>query len=188
MGQTSVGHLHGRLDVLQTSFVAPPSRIQDGGAVNDVNQDLGRVFRSLLRGRCKMATLPLPAAILDDLICGTGNEVIQDGRRKRKGRHFAPPPQWGSKNSPYSTSMAANDLAIYHWRHYGNLDCCQCFVDIDITKVFTCVWSLSDCMYQCFVNAFTCRCRRIEHEQRNEFNRNFLGQMYYIKRVHAINK
>ena len=104
MGQTSVGRLHGRLDVLQTLLVAPPSWIQDGGAGNDINQDLGRVFRSLLRGRCKMATLPLPAAILDDLICGTGNEVIQDGRRKRKGRHFAPPPQWGSKNSPYTTA------------------------------------------------------------------------------------
>ena len=76
------GCLHGRLDVLQTLLVAPPSWIQDGGAGNDVNQDLGYFFRSLLRGRCKMATLPLPAAILDDLICGTGNEVIQDGGRK----------------------------------------------------------------------------------------------------------
>ena len=34
---------------------------------------------------------------------GSGNEVIQDGGRKRKGRHFPPPPQWGSKNSPYTT-------------------------------------------------------------------------------------
>ena len=33
----------------------------------------------------------------------SGNEVIQDGDRKRKGRHLAPPPQWGSKNSPYTT-------------------------------------------------------------------------------------
>ena len=49
-----------------------------------------------------MAALPLPAAILDDLICGT-NEVIQDGDRKRKGRHFPPPPQWGSKKPPYTT-------------------------------------------------------------------------------------
>ena len=118
MGQTSVGRLHGRLDVLQTLLVAPPSWIQDGGAGNDINQDLGRVFRSLLRGRCKMATLPLPAAILDDLICGTGNEVIQDGRRKRKGRHFAPPPQWGSKNSPYTTSVSAGarPLGLYYFR------------------------------------------------------------------------
>ena len=29
-----------------------------------------------------------------------GNEVIQDGGRKRKGRHLAPPPQWGSKRPP----------------------------------------------------------------------------------------
>ena len=35
---------------------------------------------------------------------GTGNEVIQDGDRKRKGRHLAPPPQWGSKKPPYTTS------------------------------------------------------------------------------------
>ena len=46
MGQTSVERLHGRLDVLQTSF--PPSWIQDGGAGNDVIQDLGRFFRPLL--------------------------------------------------------------------------------------------------------------------------------------------
>ena len=43
------------------------------GIVIDVNQDLGRTFRSLLRRRRKMAALPLPAAILDDLIPGTGN-------------------------------------------------------------------------------------------------------------------
>ena len=55
-----------------------------------------------------MAALPLPVAILDDLICGTGNEVIQDGGRKRKGRHLAPPPQWGSKNAPYTTHGVLN--------------------------------------------------------------------------------
>ena len=64
-------------------------------------QDPGRVFRPPLWWWWKMAALPLPAAILDDLI--PGNEVIQDGGRKRKGRHFPPPPQWGSKNSPYTT-------------------------------------------------------------------------------------
>ena len=53
MGQTSVGRLHGRLDVLQTLLVAPPSWIQDGGAGYDVNQDLGYFFRSLLRGGAK---------------------------------------------------------------------------------------------------------------------------------------
>ena len=42
-----------------------------------------------------MAALPLPVAILDDLIAGTGNEVIQDGDRKRKGRHFPPPSTMG---------------------------------------------------------------------------------------------
>ena len=49
MGQMSVGRLHGRLDVLQTLLVAPPSWIKDGGAGNDVNQDLGRPFRPLSR-------------------------------------------------------------------------------------------------------------------------------------------
>ena len=98
------GCLHGRLDVLQTLLVAPPSWIQDGGAGNDVNQDLGYFFRSLLWWWWKMATLPLPVAILDDLISGSANEVIQDGGRKRKGRHFPPPPQWGSKKVPYTTN------------------------------------------------------------------------------------
>ena len=103
MGQTSVERLHGRLDVLHTSFPPSPSWIQDGCGGNDVNQDLGYFFRSLLRRWRKMATLPLPVAILDDLISGSANEVIQDGGRKRKGRHFAPPPQWGSKKVPYTT-------------------------------------------------------------------------------------
>ena len=70
---------------------------------NDVNQDLGRTFRPPLWRWRKMAALPHSAAILDDLICGTGNEVIQDGGRMREGRHFPPPPQWGSKSSPYTT-------------------------------------------------------------------------------------
>ena len=124
------GCLHGRLDVLQTLLVAPPSWIQDGGAGNDVNQDLGYFFRSLLRGRCKMATLPLPAAILDDLICGTGNEVIQDGGRKRKGRHFAPPPQWGSKKVPYTTPRDARICELrpmeqhFCWLRYLHCVCC----------------------------------------------------------------
>ena len=71
MGQTSVERLHGRLDDLQTLLVAPPSWIQDGGAGNDINQDLGYFFRPLLRRRRKMAALPLPIAILDDLISGS---------------------------------------------------------------------------------------------------------------------
>ena len=47
---------------------------------------------------------------------GSGNEVIQDGGRKRKGRHFPPPPQWGSKNSPYTThGIPKKDIDLY-WR------------------------------------------------------------------------
>ena len=57
-----------------------------------------------------MAALPLPVAILDDLISGSANEVIQDGGRKRKGRHFPPPPQWGSKKPPYTTSKHSAHL------------------------------------------------------------------------------
>ena len=35
-------------------------------------------------------------------------KVIQDGGRKRKGRHFPPPPQWGSKNSPFTTYLPSH--------------------------------------------------------------------------------
>ena len=45
---------------------------------------------------------------------GTGNEVIQDGDRKRKGRHLAPPPQWGSKNSPYTTNVMYHCIEFCH--------------------------------------------------------------------------
>ena len=55
-----------------------------------------------------MAALPLPAAILDDLILGSANEVIQDGRRKRKGRHLAP-------HSSIGVEKAAPGLG---WRHF----------------------------------------------------------------------
>ena len=116
VSQTSMGRFltrtnpfwgfHGSPNVLQTLLVAPPSWFQDGDAGNDVIQDLGRNFRSPLWWWWKMAALPLPAAILDDLICGNGNEVIQGGGRKRKGRHFPPPPQWGSKRPPYTTCIA----------------------------------------------------------------------------------
>ena len=58
-----------------------------------------------------MAALPLPVAILDDIISGSANEVIQDGGRKRKGRHFPPPPQWGSKKPPYTTHAASGPLS-----------------------------------------------------------------------------
>ena len=104
---------HGSSDILQTLLKAPPSWFPNGGAENDVNQYLGRVFWSPLWRWRKMAALPLPAAILDDLIPGSGNEVIQDGGRKRKGRHLAPPPQWGSKNAPYTTIEAKIIYTIY---------------------------------------------------------------------------
>ena len=62
-----------------------------------------------------MATLPLPVAILDDLISGSANEVIQDGGRKRKGRHFPPPPQWGSKKVPYTTWLGIRGkFTLFH--------------------------------------------------------------------------
>ena len=38
---------------------------------------------------------------------GTGNEVIQDGRRKRKGRHFPP-----------HSSMGIEKLALYYWQGF----------------------------------------------------------------------
>ena len=63
---------------------------------------IGRVFRSPLRRRRKMAALPLPVAILDDLISGSANEVMQDGDRKGKGRHLAPPPHGDRKTLPMS--------------------------------------------------------------------------------------
>ena len=121
-----MGRLHGSPDVLQTLLVAPPSWFQDGGAGNDVNQDLGRPFRSPLRRGRKMAALPLPAAILDDLISGSENEVIQDGGRKWKGRHLAPP-QWGSKRSPYTTvnhpenNMDLNQGLLHIWSKFRDL-------------------------------------------------------------------
>ena len=84
-----------------------------------IDSSIGRPFRSPLRRR-KMAALPLPAAILDDLIFRTGNEVIQDGGRKRKGRHFPPPPQWGSKRPPQVLVDVISSAAILEsrwWRH-----------------------------------------------------------------------
>ena len=53
----------------------------------------------------------------------TGNEVIQDGDRKRKGRHLAPPPQWGSKNSPYTTPGMHHGTCVPHvpWCMSGSI-------------------------------------------------------------------
>ena len=103
MGQTSVERLHGRLDVLHTSFPPSPSWIQDGCGGNDVIQDLGRVFRPLLRRRRKMAALPLPVAILDDLISGS-----------RKWGH----PRWRpeAEGPPFSSAsaMGIEKPALYY--------------------------------------------------------------------------
>ena len=40
---------------------------------------------------------------------GTGNEVIQDGDRKRKGRHFAP-----------RAAMGVEKPALYYWHRSGS--------------------------------------------------------------------
>ena len=69
---------------------------------------IGRVFRSLVRWRWKMAALPLPVAILDDLISGS-----------RKWGH----PRWRpeAEGPPFSTSTS---LGIEKrapgpgWRHF----------------------------------------------------------------------
>ena len=106
MGQKSVGRLHRRLDVLQTSYQPSPSWIQDGDAGNDVIQDLGRVFRSLLR--CAVQNggpsasgrhlgwphLRVPEMRSSKMATGSGRAAIL---------HRAP--QWGSKNPPYTTRV-----------------------------------------------------------------------------------
>ena len=79
--------------VLFFNFIQPVLTFFKDDQILFLVSSIGYFFRSPLWWWWKMATLPLPAAILDDLICGTGNEVIQDGGRKRKGRHFPPPPQ-----------------------------------------------------------------------------------------------
>ena len=102
MGQTSVErHLWRRH--LESKMAAPEMTS---------SKTWGGFFGPPLRWRWKMAALPLPVAILDDLISGSANEVIQDGGRKRKGRHFPPPPQWGSKKPPYTT-----DHYLNRWWH-----------------------------------------------------------------------
>ena len=104
MGQTSVERLHGRLDVLQTSFPPSPSWIQDGCGGNDVIQDLGRVFRPPLRRAAQNGGpsasgrhlgwphLREPEMRSSKMATGSGRAAIL--RRA---------PQWGSKNPPYTT-------------------------------------------------------------------------------------
>ena len=65
-----------------------------------LTSSIRRPFRPLLWRWRKMAALPLLVAILDDIISDYANEAIQDGSRMWKGRHFPPPPQWGSKRPP----------------------------------------------------------------------------------------
>ena len=96
---------HGSSNILQTLLVAPPSWFQDGGTENDVKQDMGRTFRTVLWWWWKMAALPLPAAILDDLIpwlpeirssetaAGSGRAAIFYHNQK------------GWKSSPYTTDF-----------------------------------------------------------------------------------
>ena len=94
------GRLHGRLDVLQMSFVV---LIQDGVAGNDVNQDMGRIFRP-----------PLRCAVQNGGPSASGRHLGWPHFRNRKWGH----PRWwpeaegppfctahrnGSKNPPYTT-------------------------------------------------------------------------------------
>ena len=105
-----MGRLQGSSDVLQTLLVAPPSWIQDCGTRNDVNQDLGRPFRSHCGGGGKWRPFWPPSGMTSFPVSGSGNEFIQDCGRKRKGGHFPPPPQWASKRPPYTTTGRANEV------------------------------------------------------------------------------
>ena len=89
----------------------------------------GGLFDPYWGVRSKMAALPLPAAILDDLICGTENEVIQDGRRKRKGRHLAP-----------HSSMGVEKAALYYSWRWGHFT----FRISPIHLSVMLIWDLSD--------------------------------------------
>ena len=76
------------------------------------NSSIGRVFRSLLRRRRKMAALPLPVAILDDLICGSemrsSKMVTGSGRaailRRRRNRGRKTRPRFWMTSFPASPS------------------------------------------------------------------------------------
>ena len=65
------------------------------------HSSIGRVFRSPLRRRRKMAALPLPVAILDDLISGMRSSKMAAGsgraailRRRRNGDRKTRPRFW----------------------------------------------------------------------------------------------
>ena len=56
-------------------------------------------------------------------VSGSGNEVIQDGGRKRKGGYFPQPPQWGSKMPPYTTAPVYqnfDDATFEVWKWISN--------------------------------------------------------------------
>ena len=62
-----------------------------------------------------MVALPLMDAILVDLICGTGNEVIQDGGRKRKEMRSS---RWRpeAEGPPFSaaTAIGVEKFSLYY--------------------------------------------------------------------------
>ena len=87
-----------------------------------------------------MATLPLPAAILDDLICGTGNEVIQDGGRKRKGRHFST-----------TTTMGIEKAALYY---YGHKIMFRHMTDVKWVSIYSCCFFVVVILTQIGFNSF----------------------------------
>ena len=83
---------------------------------------------------------------------GSGNEVIQDGGRKRKGRHFPPPPQWGSKNSPYTTIKARiSSLVCPHIQDeiVGQVTRFTCVLNVlePRNKRYSCFKSFSDVLF-----------------------------------------
>ena len=97
-----------------TSFPASPSWIQDGDGRNDINQDLGYFFRSLVRWRWKMAALPLPVAILDDLICRNRKWGHPRWRPEAEGPPFSTSTSMGIEKVPYTTRI--------RWKFYqGNV-------------------------------------------------------------------
>ena len=102
------------------------------------SSSIGRVFRPLLRRRRKMAALPLPVAILDDLICGkpemrsskmatgSGRAAILR-RRRNRGRKTRPrswmtsfpaSPSWiqdgNGGNDVWRTSRRSTDVCPIH--------------------------------------------------------------------------
>ena len=74
----------------------------------------GGLFDPYRGVRSKMAALPLPSAIFDDIIYGTGNEVIRDCCRKRKGRHLASHSSMGSKRPPHTPNQYDCSISIFH--------------------------------------------------------------------------